>query len=86
MTPSARHTRRQLSDVGQQRLGFLGDAAAGLLGDDQPLHVLQYRVDAAFVARETLLQLRQGGPCVVGMDRGNAQCVTALEQAVQDVA
>ena len=65
----------------------LVDAARRLLGDDQPLHVLQDRVDAGFVRGEALLQLgqrRRALPRCVRRDK--AQRLAALEQPVQDVA
>ena len=83
----ASYSLGELGHVGQQRLGLLVDAAAGLLGDDQALHVLQDRVDAALRSRRSAFAARRS---VVrassAWTAGNAQRIAALEQPVENVA
>ena len=65
---------QHLTARNQERLGFLRDPAACLLGVDQPLHVLEDRGDAGLVGRETLLHFQQRGAPVFGMDAAFVSC------------
>src|SRR5450755_3830906 len=75
----------QLVRVGQQRFRFLVDHSRGALGDDQPRHVLENRVDAVLIRGELLLQVGQRRASILGPHAAEAQGVASLEQAVEDV-